>query len=147
MSELFETLARAFTSPIWFLAAVAFGTLFYFQFAIGKIQDAPKNQPCSKCDDLLHRYFPNTKFCQKCFEDLKDESDQWMKDLEAARKKVADAEDDQTKKEGYQEAIDSIEKLLALQEQFPKHGLRFSETLPVILKAAREELAELEQRV
>ena len=147
MWDYIPTASKVLTSPIWFLAIAIFGTIYYFQFVIGKIGEAPKNIPCEKCGDKQHRHFPNTKFCDDCFHDLRDEMNGLTAELEAARKIVAESGDEKAKLAAYEKAIETCKALLAMKEKYPKHGLSMSDNLPTVLEYAVSEHAELQTKM
>lgn len=131
------------TSPIWFLAIVVFGGIYYFQWAFGQIEKAPKNLNCQHCDIKVDRYFPNTKFCVDCFHNLRDELQELTGDLEAAREKVAKAADNEEKIGGYDAAIQCCKAMIEMKERYPKHGLRISDNIPEVLESGIEERGHL----
>ena len=45
----FPTFSQALTSPIWFLALAVFGTIYYFQWVFGQLENAPRNVKCHRC--------------------------------------------------------------------------------------------------
>ncbi len=147
MSDFFPTVSVILTSPILFLAIAIFGVIYYFQTVVTVIGDAPKNVECQKCGEKQHAYFPNTKFCDDCFHELRDYMNRLTSELEVARKKVADSKDDAVKLVGYNEAIVACQALIDLKAKYPKHGLSTSDNLPTVLEYALVERDELKEKM
>ncbi|MDX2470825.1 MAG: hypothetical protein QNL04_09665 [SAR324 cluster bacterium] len=147
MSDFLPTLSTVLTSPIWFLAIAIFGVIYYFQNVVTTIQDAPKNVECKKCSEKIHAYFPNTKFCDACFHELRDYMNDLTAQLEVARKEVADLKDDKLKLEGYEKAMVACQGLIDLKQKYPKHGLSMSDNLPTVLEYAISESNELKAKI
>ena len=145
MFESFESFLRIFTSPIWFLAAIAFGMLYYVQRSQTKLDAMPRNHECQKCKQIIDRHFPNTKFCLPCYEELKLMHDSWIKELQQCQETVGETEDHAHLRETYERAIELIDMMLDLKEQYPIHGLRFSDNLPTVKEAAETELKQLDK--
>jgi len=141
--DFLPELAAVATSPVWFLAVVIFGAIYYFQWAFSHIEKTPKNVKCQHCDTPQDRYFPNTKFCSDCFHQLRDELEDLTAELEAAREQVAKAADDEEKIQGYDIAIKCCKTMIDLKTKYPKHGLRISDNIPGVLESAIEERGHL----
>ncbi len=139
----FPTFSQALTSPIWFLALAVFGTIYYFQWVFGQLENAPRNVKCHRCENVLAHYFPNTKFCMDCYHILRQEMDQLTAQLEAGRKQVAEATDAAGKLAGYNQAIDACERLRVMYRENHKAGLPLINNIDDILEHAYKERSEI----
>jgi hypothetical protein len=137
------TLAEALTSPIWLMAILIFGVIFYFQWSIGLMTNAPRNVKCKRCEEVQHHYFPNTKFCEACYHLVREEMDILTTELEQGREQVNQAPDDAAKVAGYDLAIQAGEALRVMYHKYHKSGLPIIHNMDEILQHAYQEKSAL----